>query len=660
MFALTMDLLVTLAAWSAVAYLWMRRRAVLPQTVWEKLTSGATLIAMALTVRMADAVWSTIPWPALATPLVQQIGVAIGLFGGGLAMVAGLVEWIPGIVADGVVSRWRARWSESQMVLERSLAHVEEADRAIQALLAEYRDLCATAHVHYCAFRQRSGDFVLWGRPTEKLPVSWQAALDRLEAARTPTVAFTGREWLATIPVAVDHRLYGAVLIRRQTEHTSLSQPHLLCQTAQRCALTLHRIVRHAASERQARTAACVAQLERLLGAGPDPVDDLLKMLDIVHRELDVEYASCLVIDGDGSYARRYSRSWEQHGLAEKGLQVPLDTDATTAITASGDVLGTQKGRTAISRAAVGRGAGLDHELAISLKRGGRTIAVLTVASAQTPLRFLALDRLKHFSPAFTSAVERINDRTELRRLEQRLAALGKAAAHPVDVHEGFDQLTRDMLDEIPGTFCQFMRVTPDQKTLRVHYRRSRRNGWGHDTAGLTLDLGGLPTCRMVVENGRSVMFRQDDPERHYDPEEADLLFGAVPNSVLMVPVMHDGICSAILAVGEMRETGRNSFGVEDRRFADSFVNLATRRTFPRLPQTRLVSLDALGDLKFTFSSPLTGILGSVEILRQHLGKNLQEARYLDVIERNADRIREVVGELAELQHAHGPVRHAG
>jgi hypothetical protein len=558
-----------------------------------------------------------------------------------------------------VVSRWRERWSESQMVLERSLAHVEDADRAIQALLAEYRDLCATAHVHYCAFRQQSGDFVLWGRPTEKLPLPWQAALDRLEAARTPAVAFNGREWLATIPVTVDQRLYGAVLIRRQAEHTSLFQPRLLLQTAQRCALTLHRIVRHAASYRQARAAASMAQLERLLGAGLDPVDDLLKMLDIVHRELDVEYVSCLVMDGDGSYARRYSRLWGQHDLSEKGLQVPLDREATTAITGSGEVLHTQKERTAVSKAAVGH-AGLDHELAISLKRGGRTIAVFTVASAQTPLRLLALDLLKHYSPFLTSAVERINARAEYSRLEQRLATLGEAAAHPVDVHDGFDQLTRDMLDEIPGTFCQFMRVTPDQKTLRVHYRRSRRNGWGHDTAGLTLDLGGLPTCRMVVENGRSVMFRQDDPERHYDTEEADLLFGAVPNSVLMVPVMHDGICSAILAVGEMRETGRNSFGVEDRRFADSFVNLATRRTFPRLPQPRLVSLDALGDLKFTFSSPLTGILGSVEILRQHMGKDLQQTRYLDVIERNADRIREVVGDLAELQHAHGPVRHAG
>lgn len=659
MFALTMDLLVALAAWSTVAFLWMRRRAILPQTVWEKLTAGATLIAMALTVRMADSVWGNIPWPLLATPLVQQVGVAIGLFGGGLAMVAGLVEWIPGIVADGVVSRWRARWSESQMVLERTLAHADVADRAIAALLAEYRDLCATPHVHYCAFRQQGGDFVLWGRPTEKLPLFWQSALDRLEASRTPTVFSSGRELLATIPVTVDQRLYGAVLIRRAADHTAFSQLHLLVQTAQRCALTLHRIVRRATSEREERIATSKARMERLLGAGTDPAFDLLNMLDIVHKELDVEYASCLVPDGGGSYARRYSRSWSQHGLSEKGLQVPLDSDAKACVAGATGALRTRQGRSTVSRAAVGD-IGLDHQLTLPLRRGGTTIALLTVASARTPLRFLASDLLAQYGPLIMAAVERINAHAEKCKLEQRLAALGKAAAHPVDVQEGFDQLTRDMLDEIPGTFCQFMRVTPDQKTLRVHYRRSRRNGWGHDTAGLTLDLGALPTCRMVVESGRSVMFRQDDPERHYEPEEAETLFGAVPNSILMVPVVHDGVCSAILAVGEMRETGRHAFGVEDRRFADSFVNLATRRTAPRFPQARLVSLDALGDLKFTFSSPLTGILGSVEILRQQLGEHLPQARYLDVIERNADRIREVVGELAELQHAHGHVRHVG
>ena len=58
-----------------------------------------------------------------------------------------------------------------------------------------------------------------------------------------------------------------------------------------------------------------------------------------------------------------------------------------------------------------------------------------------------------------------------------------------------------------------------------------------------------------------------------------------------------------------------------------------------------------LGDLNLSFASPLTGILGSVEILRQHIAASGPgpHQKYLDVIEKNASRIRDKVGQLADL-----------
>jgi hypothetical protein len=648
MFALTLDLLLAAAAWSTVAALWTRRRAILPQTVWEKLETGAVLLAVALTVHMADSIWAAIPWPALATPLVQQVTVAIALLGGALAIAAGLIEWIPVIVADGVTSRWRARWSASLLVLERTLAHVDDANRVIAALVSELRDLCATPQVHYCAYRQKTHDFVIWGRPQQHVPSAWRAALNRAESSRTPGVLRHRDEWVRAIPVVADSRLYGAVLVRRPGTHTCLEESHLLFGMAQRCAVTLARIVHQAAIERQAHVAAVSAELERLLGRHDEPVDDLFSMFELALGELAVEFVSCLAVEGDGNYARRYLVSREGRGLSEKGLEVALG--GTSPAFFATDIGASRAARPAIPSTAIPY-PGLVHQLALPLVRGGRAIGLLAVASRETTLGHLSLDLLAHFAPHFTAALERIEAHAETRKRERRLSTLGKAAMYPVDAEEGFDRLTQEMLAEIPGTFCQYMRVSPDQKSLRVHYRRSRRNGWGNETAGLSFGLDRLPTCRMVVENGRSIMFRQDDPERLYDPEEALRLFGAVPHSVLMVPVMQDRTCIALLAVGEMREPSRHAFETEDRRFADSFVRLATRPALLRAMPSRLGSLDALGDLTYTFASPLTGILGSVEILRQKMGQDLPQTRYLDVIERNADRIREVVTELADLQH---------
>jgi signal transduction histidine kinase len=179
-----------------------------------------------------------------------------------------------------------------------------------------------------------------------------------------------------------------------------------------------------------------------------------------------------------------------------------------------------------------------------------------------------------------------------------------------------------------------------------VEYRRAKRGGYGSDTTGQRFALDSLPTARMVAEAGRSVVFRQDDPERRFDTAEAVRLFGAEPNSILMVPVKQDGRCTALLAVGEMRDVRRHTFSVADRRYADSFSRLASARA---RATGNGEQLGVLGDLNLSFASPLTGILGSVEILRQQIVAAGPHEKYLDVIEKNASRIRAKVGELAIL-----------
>ena len=647
MIAATIDLLLVLAAWLTVLAVWQGRRRIEPVQVWEKLMVGSALVGAALLVRFTDALWLRIPWPPLADPLVQQATVIIGLIGGALAVVAGIAEWVPVLVGRGVTGRWREYWSAEHAMLEHMLNRADNAERTSIALVSFFQRLCETPHVYYCAFRQRQGEFVRLDAPTRPLTADWLQALDRVAGGRNPTVMRTEDGWLLAIPVAMGSRIYGAVMVQRSSDHIAFGETSLLAQSAQRAAFALARIVHEAQSLRVGRLARFEARLESTLGTTEDPITDLMSMLDLLHGELDMEYAACLAYEGEGAYARRYSRLWEDSSYSERGLQVAIG-HAVLPQQAEGEAMVASAGGPVLSPAVVPHDH-LTHRASVTLYRGTQSIGVLVVASHCKRLELSVDDFLHRVARSFATALERIGARSDRNMLARRVHALGKLAGQPDGTDRAHDYLTARILDEIPGTFCQYMRVAPDSRTLHVEYRRSRRGGWGRDTTGRRFELSLLPTCRMVMESGRTVLFRQDDPERQFDPQEAEALFGAIPSSMLMIPVIMGGTCCAMLAVGEMRETRRHSYNTDDRRFADGLARLHAADAGNDRAHRSGEPLRSLGDLNLTFASPLTGILGSVEILRQGTSDDGLQGKYLDVIERNAARIRDTVSDLADL-----------
>ena len=125
MLAVTFDLILVVAAWVTVLIVWQARRRFQPSSIWEKLMVGSSLVAFALLVRLADAVWAQLPWPALSDPQVQQAAVLIGLIGGALSVVAGLVEWLPIQVERSVRAQWRELWAAAHQAFENLLEQVK-------------------------------------------------------------------------------------------------------------------------------------------------------------------------------------------------------------------------------------------------------------------------------------------------------------------------------------------------------------------------------------------------------------------------------------------------------------------------------------------------------------------------------------------------------
>ncbi len=646
MLAVTIDLALAVSALTTALALWMQRKSIRPASVWEKLMTGASLLSFALVARMSDVFWAKLPWPAFTDPMLQETLVLIGLAGGTLAAAAGVAEWVPVLLESGARARWRERWAASQTSLDRVVWQAESAAQIVRGLVGALSTVCETGKVYYCARVQKTGEFLT--PPSRSFTADELLALKKMSSHPSPLLLRTLGGWLLALPVRLDRRTYGVVLVHRDRGHMSLSETALLEQTTSLCALAMGTLIARAKAMRQAHWLATETALGMKLGHSPDATSDLMGMLDVLRQKLGVDYACVLAYEGEGEYARRYSRLWDPHGLSERGIQVatgaaPSHSQAIRRALASGQA--------SLPTAALPH-TDMVHRATVVLERGADVLGLLVVASRHRHLTHSARYELHRSAGLFAAAVERITLRHELHQMSRRLSGLGRIAGFGAVSESGQDYLVTRMLDEIPGTFCQYMRFV-DEGALRVEYRRARRGNYGTDTTGRRFSLDTLPTCRMVAEAGRSVVFRQDDPERQFDAAEAVRIFGAEPNSILMVPVTQDGRCVALLAVGEMRDVRRHTFTVADRRYADSFSRLVSARA---RAGANGESLGAFGDLNLSFASPLTGILGSVEILRQQIATAGPHEKYLDVIEKNASRIRDKVGQLIDL--ASSDVRH--
>jgi hypothetical protein len=640
-----MDLVLVTAAFVTAITLWQRRRRIQPASVWEKLMVGCGLVTFALFVRLAESMWAEIPWPPISNPLVQQAVVMIGIVGGALAIAAGVSEWIPVLVERGARARWREKWAHTEAALDRNISRALNAKEVIVGLVDAMQSLCDTGDVRYCAMIQRTQEFIRTDAPAYTFSADERLSLGKAAQTGTSMVLRVSTGWLLVVPVRQDRRTYGALLIYRQQRHLCLTETVLLQQTARMAAMALATIVHRARTIQQASLLATATALEHQLGSTDDPATDLMSMMDILHRELGMDYAAALAFEGQGQYARRYSRLWNDPGLSERGIQVAIghDTLPLCGEATRGQV---QCESGVILSPAILPFDDMPNRVVVSLFRGTEPLGILVAASRTKRMGPMAKFLLHRTSVHFASAIERINLRLERNQLSRRLTSLGRIAGHTGEQTVDHDTLTARMLDEIPGTFCQYMRVDRATDSLRIEYRRARRGGFADEVVGHQIAISDIPTCRMVMEAGRSIVFRQDDPERSFETNEASLLFGTVPNSMLLVPVVQKGSCVALLAVGEMREVSRHTYSVSDRRFADSLSRLHKPR---EQEATYLSHLDSFGDLNLTFSSPLTGIMGSVEILRQKITGEGVHQKYLDVIERNASRIKDTVHHLADL-----------
>lgn len=654
MLAVTLDLVMVAAAMATAFGVWFARRNFDPVSIWEKLMVGSAMLAFSLFIRFSDAVWAEIPWSLISDPMARQIVVVIGLIGGVLAVAAGLAEWIPLLMTREIIARWRESWSRCHQYMVSDLADAKDVDRATIILRHLFCQLCETDEVYYQTYRQRTGTFVC-KYPEEIIQsADMHQSLERVSHTRRPLVVRTPTGWMLTIPVVMDQRIYGALTVMRETDHSCFHESALLLQSAQRAAITIHGLVRETLNARLTLILSAGAEMERLLGATDDPIEDLMNMFEVMHRVMDVDYVAALAYEGEGRYARRYSRVWDQQGFIERGLHVAIGHAATPRIPTSDSAMVMHAGKERLSAAAIPH-ANLPHSITVPLYRGTEAIGLLVVASRENTLRLDATDMMRRWSATYSTAIERIASDAVTTQLSRRLKSLGKLATNQIEAPENQNLLTTRMLDDIPGTFCQYMQITPDEQQVTIGYRRTRRTGWGHETTGLTLNLSDLPTCRMVIESARSVLFRQDDPELHFSTDEAETLFGVEPNSLLVIPIIRGDRCEALLAIGELRDTHRHAFTTEDRRFADSLVSLHGVRN--RIAEPSISSqLAAAGDLNLTFSSPLTGIMGSVEILRQVGDKSPGQQKYLDLIERNAIRIKNSVSDLADLTHEGDPI----
>jgi transcriptional regulator with GAF, ATPase, and Fis domain len=172
-----------------------------------------------------------------------------------------------------------------------------------------------------------------------------------------------------------------------------------------------------------------------------------------------------------------------------------------------------------------------------------------------------------------------------------------------------------------------------------------------------TIPLSLLPWHRMALDAKKLMLINQDDPESRMQPQESASTLLPEVKSAILVPIMVKDKVKGVISIGEARNWKRRAFGAADLIFAKDLaakcsVALRLRQLESDAGQTPDQSApgifpanDRWSEVRMRLNSPLTSIIGAVELLKAKGTEDAFATRYHNLILRSADRIKTLAEE---------------
>ena len=233
-----------------------------------------------------------------------------------------------------------------------------------------------------------------------------------------------------------------------------------------------------------------------------------------------------------------------------------------------------------------------------------------------------------------------------------------------------YRELARIIVENTPSTFCRIMLLDNDRKRFQTAAIYQRRELLWDERTITGLPLAELYTHRKVMATGKPEIISDNNITAKISKLEANLLMPKGISQCMIIPIITEGKTAGVVTIGESRSSDRNKISSHQLVFAVLLTNvismslmhknsIATRNILAdsnRIANRRLRYYENQADtfkmipgFNSRINGPLAGILASCEYLKNKPNVDREELnKYLDVINRNAEKIHKLSGQFAE------------
>ncbi|MCP4567671.1 MAG: GAF domain-containing protein [FCB group bacterium] len=299
---------------------------------------------------------------------------------------------------------------------------------------------------------------------------------------------------------------------------------------------------------------------------------------------------------------------------------------------------------------------GMRSKLACPVKLGRKIIAVATLGHI-SPGYFTHFhqNRISDIISPVSDVIqrERLNHIVEVKEDHMlRLQLLERELSTDTPLQAIFDNACDLLAKRMKCTMARISLIDRNEKNLISQSCRTVRNT-GHklrETAEIPLSL--LPWHNMALSERKLMLINQEDSQSQMQLQESTSVLLPDICSAMLVPITLDNKVRGIISLGESRNWKRRSFAATDLIFAKdvaakcsvamrtSKLKLDIERIREQTARLTVSNPDQWREVKARMSSPLTSIIGAVELIQRKGASDKSTEKYHNLILKSADRIK--------------------
>lgn len=399
------------------------------------------------------------------------------------------------------------------------------------------------------------------------------------------------------------------------------------------------------------------------ISAVPDLVP---RLFQIIQELVGAEFLSLASLDNSGENMIRYTIGSSGRLLLERG--VSRQTQGTDIFNVfekgqpvidpeirSNDVSGEQDG--------LFLSCGMHSKMICPVEGGSKIVAILTLGHTR-PHHFTRyhLHRIRSMTNIIAGVIQReqLNRSLEVKEDQMlRLQLMQRQILDNSPVQSFFNDACNLLTSRMKCTVARISLLDKDQSHLVSQACRSIRETGNDLQEGESIPLSLLPWHRMTLDAKKIMLINQADPESQMPPYES--ASALIPNikSAILVPIILNEKVRGIISIGEARNWNRRAFGSSDLVFAKDLaakcsvalrmkqLEVNAEQDRERLGRMVFSDTECFPELMTRVKSPLTSIIGAVDLLRLKGATDEFSTKYYDLILKSADRIKS----MTEINH---------